>query len=815
MPPVIVGPRCNRRVTCDLSPSNDRSESSLAVNPLDQYNMVGASKRFTIPSIYAFSLAAYATFDGGQSWIEAPPLTLSAGWAGTSDPTVAWDNAGNAYLVALPFAPGTATDYVGPVIGIAVYKSSDGGRTWGPPNLIHTSGGDDKQWAAGDGSPSSPHYGNVYAAWDDGSTLRFARTTDHGATWRGVGSGVAGSQVSGVTDSFAPDLSVAADGTVHIAWRAGNSIKFVKSTDGGDSFSAPAVAVSGITTIPLTLPGGIFRTFTLPTGCTGSGSNVLVAWADYRDGVSRIYYRRSTNGGGSWQGPASGKPLLTGGATSAADHHEFHPQLASMPTGEIGCTFYDFGPIGGGEFPPSRIDVILAVSTNGGNTFPDRVTVTDLPWDPAVDAPLAHGASNLTFIGDYFGFDASRLGFFPFWTDTRDSVQEIYFSRLALNPADLFIRDSSTDSGAVPSPGNHWEAPDLIVRRSPDGDTTFVNQDLLQDGVTDHYIYARATNAGPNEARSVRLAVMVANWPSAITQALPATEFRYPLDWYARDFVTLDPNKHLALTESAPVNIPNGATTILGPVLWQASQIPPESTWHPCLLAELRADNDDMAAATSTGCWIDADPTVCGAGAYFWGNNNICQRNLSYATVSAAKAAYIELPFLVGSVWSRARFLEVVVDKGKELAATPMMLRMDVIRPPDEPPTRPCPPGEIEFLEKSRVLVRSGDCDAGELLPAPGTVWRPLCPPSTDKPDESAHGGEKIGREWKLTQRRASVGFPIKKGEMRRMTLSFMTPTALEAGEKPLVRVFQRNDRRTITGSVSLEITVLEAEDDE
>src|SRR5712692_3854798 len=118
MPPVIVAPRCNRRVTCDLSPSNDRSESSLAVNPLDPYNMVGSSKRFTDPATYAFSLAAYATFDGGLSWTEASALTLLPGWSGTSDPAVAWDNLGNAYLVALPFPPPSSPDET---LGIAVY----------------------------------------------------------------------------------------------------------------------------------------------------------------------------------------------------------------------------------------------------------------------------------------------------------------------------------------------------------------------------------------------------------------------------------------------------------------------------------------------------------------------------------------------------------------------------------------------------------------------------------------------------------------------------------------------------------------------
>ena len=407
---------CNTQVTYSPSPSNSRSESEVEVNPLNSRNLVGSSKRFTNPSTYAFTLAAYASFDGGESWLEAPPLALLGNadpnkvWSGISDPAIAWDNAGNCYLVALPF-PSTTSPYS--TLGIAVYKSSDGGRTWSPPNFIHQSTGDDKQWATGDRNPRSRYFGNVYVAWDDGSKLAFARTTDQGATWRGFGSQAVGAPLA--FDSFAPAVTVADAGAVYVFWIAGNTIKFVKSTDGGNSFSAPQIAASGLTTLTAGLgtsggfpkfPGTKFRVLTLPAACTGSGNNVVVAWADYREGVSRIYYRRSTDGGSTWQGGASGQPLLTRVGVPAANQHHFHPQLASTPSGTIGCACYELGPKWAGGSP--WIHTIIATSQNGGTSFLNVERVTNIPWDPTVNAPWSHGDPNTTFIGDYFGLGAGR-----------------------------------------------------------------------------------------------------------------------------------------------------------------------------------------------------------------------------------------------------------------------------------------------------------------------------------------------------------------------------------------------------------------------
>jgi hypothetical protein len=112
--------------------------------------------------------------------------------------------------------------------------------------------------------------------------------------------------------------------------------------------------------------------------------------------------------------------------------HDFHPQVAAAPDGTIGCAFYEYGPTGAGAPPPNLINVVLAVSTDGGATFTDRINVSNQAWNPALDAPNADANPAVTFIGDYFGLAASTLGFFPFWTDTRTGIQEIWTARLSI-----------------------------------------------------------------------------------------------------------------------------------------------------------------------------------------------------------------------------------------------------------------------------------------------------------------------------------------------------------------------------------------------
>jgi hypothetical protein len=836
----ILGSPWNRRVTCDASPSNDRSESQIVANPLDPYNLVAASKRFTDPMTYDFSLACYASFDGAQTWMESPPLALEAGWAGLSDPALAWDNSGNCFLAALPIGPGANT-----TIGIAIYKSADGGRTWSPPNLIHSSGNDDKQWAVGDTNPASPFYGNVYIAWDDGSSLRFARTTDHGVTWKGVTTGGTdeppGSSLA--NNSMYPGMAIGPDGSLYIFWTPGDEVQFVRSTDGGGSFSsatAPsAVVASGITNLlgaaPVTdgwthLPGGTFRVITNCNAACGSGNVVAVAWADYREGVSRIYYRYSNNGGGTWHGPASGEPLLTGGAVPAANQHDFHPQLASMPTGEIACSFYEFGPKAGGSTP--LIDTVLALSTDNAKNFTDRIVVTDSPWDPTVDAPWSHGDPNVTFIGDYFGLAGSRLGFFPAWTDTRTGVQEIYTARVTFRPADVYIRDSSSDIGDVPSPGYHWEYPDLIVRRQDDGLANFVNEDLLRDGHTDHFIYARVKNRGDNRAENVQLTIVVGNYPSL--QGLPGAEFNYPRDWFEGDWTTpAEAARHLALMPSVPTTVNAGQTKIIGPVLWPAAQIPPSTTWHPCLLAEARADND-ASHGGARGAPVDSGADQCHVSAYFWGINGAAQRNLTYATVAPGLAGLIEFPFILGG--GDAGIVELVIDKGRHLAKAETQIqfeRVEIAGDGGNGTLRDRRPVWLELPDGGRVVLHLPDgTPVGEVDASAGFEWHPaeaIGAPAAGSATEGvatmlatapAHrenepqlgidpdfGGAHERGVWRPIQQKAAIHLPLGEGQLYKATLTLRTPMNLEPDRSHLIRLYQRRGR-VITGGVFLEVGV-------
>src|SRR5579872_1693753 len=223
-----VFPSANIQVTSGR-PKEARSESAVAVNPIDSKNIIAISKKFSHPETYRFTTGLRVSFDGGWTWQDAVVPTLPE-WgdmvggpgidpsAGITDPNMAFDGFGNAFMIVEPIKYVPNTSPVGiDTIGMFVSKSTDGGLHWSTPTPLHVGDTtDDKSWITCDNSPASPYYGRVYATWGAGSPLRFARSTDHGATWKGIGTQAPGSVVTNYC--FGPEISVGLDGTVHVVW---------------------------------------------------------------------------------------------------------------------------------------------------------------------------------------------------------------------------------------------------------------------------------------------------------------------------------------------------------------------------------------------------------------------------------------------------------------------------------------------------------------------------------------------------------------------------------------------------------------------
>src|SRR6266540_2102449 len=226
-------------------PKQARSESIIVSNPVNSSNLIAASKKFSNPQTYRFTMGIRVSFDNGSTWTDATVPTLPE-WgdmvgigsndatSGMTDPAVAFDHFGNAFIVGEPikYQPNGNID----TIGMFVYKSTDGGLNWSAPTPLHVGDvNDDKSWIACDNNPSSPYYGRVYIAWGAATPLRFARSLDHGAHWKGVSNDSPGTPL--VNATYGPEISVGLDGTVHIVWHpdGSNTIEYIRSTDGGET----------------------------------------------------------------------------------------------------------------------------------------------------------------------------------------------------------------------------------------------------------------------------------------------------------------------------------------------------------------------------------------------------------------------------------------------------------------------------------------------------------------------------------------------------------------------------------------------------
>jgi hypothetical protein len=455
-----------------------QNEPTIALDPRNPAVRTSGSNDYcTIPNTTDAWAGFYRSSDSGANWVDSllpgyrgdtspeglssPLHAMVAGGAlAAGDPVQAWDGAGNLFYMGNNFNRGLADgnsfrtkDNTGDV-WVATYapinpadNTTDGQKYIRTVILAQNTFGNgsfnDKT-----GIGVDPNNGNVYASWSDfhGSgcnQILFSRSTDHGATFS------APMKISnGLCSNQGPNIAVSSNGTVYEAWQGGtggsfgqngtNGAAFVKSTDGGKTFTKPVLAVtytpftssqfsgSGARDcgdVPFNCPSGqTFPRFDLagPT-ITTNGSDVDMAFqVRQTSGQGQIEFTRSSNGGSSWTTPAVIDPQATG--------HQFFPWI-NASGGRINAVYYDSS--GDPNYSPVRapcnsttgagsacLNVRYSESSDGGTTW-THALVTDTPTNPNYEQ---FGGRLIPFFGDYIMVSAVGDSIATAWTDSRNVV---------------------------------------------------------------------------------------------------------------------------------------------------------------------------------------------------------------------------------------------------------------------------------------------------------------------------------------------------------------------------------------------------------
>jgi len=382
------------------------AEVSVAINPKNPDNVVGASFQRGRPPKPRAASYTYVTTDGGKSWKTVLPQDSEDLVQG--DDAVAFGGDGSAYHARLSFDGIRVQRPKRAVSGIVVSASRDGGLTWGEPvpvvNHINTvTPFEDKPAITVDNVAASPNRGNVYLAWtrfdaygsndpDCHTQIYFSRSTDGGKTFampfRISDAGGDCLDSDNTVEGAVP--AVGPRGEVYVVWAGPLGLVFDKSTDGGLTFGKDKVVGE--------MPGGwdfsvagLDRANGMPvTGVdTSTGPNkgaLYVNWIDARNGDPDVFVASSRDGGESWSAPVRvNNDQVKNGKV------QFFTWMAVDPAdGSLNVVFYDRR-----DTSDTLTGLTFARSTDGGRTFVNH-KINQEPF--ACDARV--------FFGDYTGVAA-------------------------------------------------------------------------------------------------------------------------------------------------------------------------------------------------------------------------------------------------------------------------------------------------------------------------------------------------------------------------------------------------------------------------
>jgi hypothetical protein len=413
-------------------------EPWVAVNPTNTSNIIGVWQQDRWSTGGAHGLVAGVSTNGGSSWSQvtlpfdacAPGTPASLAYQRASDPWVSFGPDGTAYAVSISFNDTNNNNAVGAA------TSTNGGITWKNAQTIITDNEPNFQFFNDKESVTADPVtaGVAYVVWDrlqaptgnpDASLhtrafkgpAMFSKTTNGGVSWstpKQIVSFTASNQQT-IANQIVVDPRT---GTLYDFFDlikppqspSPFNVAFIKSTDGGNTWTQPQI-IASLQTVFVTDPntGQAIRTGDIiPEPAIDPASGQLyVVWQDSRFNgghFDEVALSTSTNGGATWSAP------IQVNTNTPSNRPGFTPSIFVNSAGIVGVSYYDFRSL---TTQTTTLPTDYWFRTVTSSLKLGTETHITGPFD-MLTAPFADGF----FVGDYEGLTAVGTTFHPFFVAT-------------------------------------------------------------------------------------------------------------------------------------------------------------------------------------------------------------------------------------------------------------------------------------------------------------------------------------------------------------------------------------------------------------